>query len=355
MRSTVRTKMRFHPLSRFQWMTVLALALLLGLSAMASAQQPAATPPKTPAPDQTQTAPAATPAATAAQPADATTPATSPAADGTKPEAQSGTTPAPAASAASTPAPAPAAKGGKKPKEVKVKVKKVKPPPMVPVTVERGVLTVDGWTGKAALNYSIMDLKFIYMWAPGVGTAIVSSEPFPGAQLQGGAFNGHTLTVNVAGHTLQLASDRNLLSGGKDLIKPAYVALDTTYVPEHPNYPAFGYGVTSKAPYAWPASMASYTGDVSRAPPLPQNLLPPVKTANCPPAAATAAPAGTPAASAPAPSATAPVPAVTATGAKVAVPCSAAPLVMYPGKEAKKDQALAKKEKKNEKLDDSFK
>jgi hypothetical protein len=146
---------------------------------------------------------------------------------------------------------------------------------MVPVTVERGVLTVDGWTGKARLNYSIMDLKFLYLWAPGIGTAVVSSQAFPNAQLQAGAFNGHTLTVSVAGHTLQLASDRNLLSG-KELIKPAYVALDTVYVPEHSSYPAFGYGVTSKAPYAWPASMANYTGDVSRAPPLPENLLPPV-------------------------------------------------------------------------------
>ncbi len=334
-------------------MTAVALAFLLMLAVIASAQQPAAPP----APDQTQTVPAATPPpATAAQPADATTPATAPAADGTEPAAQSGTTPAPVASAAAKPEASPTAKGGKKPKEVKVKVKKVKPPPMVPVTVERGVLTVDGWTGKAALNYSIMDLKFIYLWAPGVGTAIVSSEPFPGAQLQAGAFNGHTLTVTVAGHTLQLASDRNLLSGGKELIKPAYVALDTTYVPEHPNYPAFGYGVTSKAPYAWPASMANYTGDVARAPPLPPSLLPPVKTANCPPTAT--APAGTTPAAAPAAAtaANAPAAAAPASGAKVAAPCSAAPLVMYPGKEAKKDQALAKKDKKkNEKLDESFK
>jgi len=347
-------------------MMAIALVLLLRLAVMASAQQPIAQPPAASAPDQTQIQPqaapaAAQPAATTAQPADATTPATAPAAQAPATQAPAaqvpaGTSEAPAATAATTPAPAPAAKGGKKPKEVKVKVKKVKPPPMVPVTVERGVLTVDGWTGKAALNYSIMDLKFIYLWAPGVGTAIVSSEPFPGAQLQGGAFNGHTLTVTVAGHTLQLASDRNLLSGGKELIKPAYVALDTTYVPEHPNYPAFGYGVTSKAPYAWPASMASYTGDVSRAPPLPTNLLPPVKTANCPPAVATPAPAGTAPAAATTPAtASAPAPAVTAAGAKTA-PCSATPLVMYPGKEAKKDQALAKKDKKkNEKLDDSFK
>ena len=333
--------------TKSRWISAITLAMLLGPAGIAAAQEPA-TPSSAPPAAQTapvtgQTVPAAVTPDAATSPAAQAAPAAQPAAaSGTPPAGQSGAAPAAAATAA--PAAAVAAKpGGKKPHEVKVKVKKVKPPPMVPVTVERGVLTVDGWTGKARLNYSIMDLKFLYLWAPGIGTAVVSSEPFPNAQLQAGAFNGHTLTVSVAGHTLQLASDRNLLSG-KELIKPAYVALDTVYVPEHSSYPAFGYGVTSKAPYAWPASMANYTGDVSRAPPLPENLLPPVKTANCAPAAASSATAGvTTAAVAPA-------------GSAKAAPCSAAPLVMYPGKDAKRDQALTKKEKKkNETLDDSYK
>jgi hypothetical protein len=221
---------------------------------------------------------------------------------------------------------------------------------MVPVTIERGVMTVDGWTGKAGLNYSIMDLKFIYLWAPGIGTAIVSSEPFGKAQLQAGAFNGHTLTVNVGGHTLQVASDHNLLSG-KELIKPGYVLLDTTFVPENSSYPQFGYGVTASAPYAWPASMANYTGDVSRAPPLPKSMLPVQKT-NCTPVAPVAKTDTVKAD--PAKADVAKTDPAKTDPAKT--PCTGAPMVMYPGKDSKQEKAAVKKEqKKGEKLDESYK
>ena len=188
---------------------------------------------------------------------------------------------------------------------------------MVPVTIQRGVLTVDGWTGKADLNYTIMDLKYIYLWAPGIGTVVVSSDPFPGAQIQGNAIDGHTLTVNVEGHTLQLTSEHNLLSG-KELVKAAYVLLDTAYVPDSPQYPQFGYGTSPKAPYAWPASLANYTGDVSRAPPLPKSLLPPLKTQTT----CATKPDGTKG------------------------DCTAAPMVMYPVKESSNSEKDLEKEKK---------
>ncbi|MEO6924296.1 MAG: hypothetical protein ABI142_10755, partial [Bryocella sp.] len=44
----------------------------------------------------------------------------------------------------------------------KIHVAKVKPPKLVPVHVTRGTFTVDGITGKAALNYDIPDLKYLY-------------------------------------------------------------------------------------------------------------------------------------------------------------------------------------------------
>ena len=220
------------------------LFLLPGLVGMGLAQEPAATPAQTPA---AASPPTATPAPTANDQA-----APVPAAPAAGPDAAA--TPAGQSDAApttATPVAAPAATGkdGKplKPKHPP-KPKKVKPPPMVPVTIQRGVLTVDGWTGKADLNYTIMDLKYIYLWAPGIGTVVVSSDPFPGAQIQGNAIDGHTLTVNVEGHTLQLTSEHNLLSG-KELVKAAYVLLDTAYVPDSPQYPQFGYGTSPKAPY----------------------------------------------------------------------------------------------------------
>ncbi len=289
---------------------------------MASAQEPAATPAQAPAaatPPAATTAPAASDQ-TAPAPAE---PAAEPGA-AASPVAQTDATPATA-----TPVAAPAVKGkGGKPLKPKhpPKPKKVKPPPMVPVTIQRGVLTVDGWTGKADLNYTIPDLKYIYLWAPGIGMTLVSADPFPGAQIQGDAIDGHTLTVNVEGHTLQLTSEHDLLSG-KVLIKPAYVLLDTAYVPDNPQYPQFGYGTTSKAPYAWPASLANYTGDVSRAPPLPKSLLPPLKTqTKC---------------------------ATKPDGTKG--DCTAAPMVMYPVKESKHAEKDLEKEKKKEAIEDAKK
>src|ERR1700723_452370 len=58
---------------------------------------------------------------------------------------------------------------------------KEKLPKTTSVSITRGTLTVDGMTGKAALNYEIKDLKYIYFFVPGIGTTVVSNSPFPGA------------------------------------------------------------------------------------------------------------------------------------------------------------------------------
>jgi hypothetical protein len=153
------------------------------------------------------------------------------------------------------------------------KAKKEKPPKQIPVTVEHGVLTVDGWAGKADLNYQIADFKYFYLWAPGVGTVVVSTQIFPGSKYQAGCFDGGTLTVAAEGHQLQLTSDRRLL--GK---KPegAYVRVDPDA--EAPSrYPQVGYGDSFKAPYAWPGSLAD-THRNPNAPPLPDALKPTLQT-----------------------------------------------------------------------------
>src|ERR1019366_1642606 len=93
----------------------------------------------------------------------------------------------------------------------KIAVKKVKPPKMMPVSIGAGTLTVDGWTGKARLNYDIADLKYMYIYAPGIGIAIVSQNQFPGAKEQSGAFNDKTLRITVDGHPIELASEKRLL------------------------------------------------------------------------------------------------------------------------------------------------
>lgn len=161
----------------------------------------------------------------------------------------------------------------------RVPVKKVKPPKMTPVSISAGTLTVDGWTGKARLNYDIADLKFVYLYAPGIGTTIVSQNPFPGAKEQVAAFNDKTLRITVDGHPLELASEKRLL--GK---KPqsAWVEVDRRFLLPA-RFPVFGYGDTIKAPYAWPGSkgIAASKGPI-QAPPLPPEIRPTLLLAPCP-------------------------------------------------------------------------
>jgi hypothetical protein len=162
----------------------------------------------------------------------------------------------------------------------KIKLQKEKEPKKIPVSIARGTMTVDGMTGKAALNYDIADLKYLYLYAPGIGVAVVSSEPFPGAVEQKKAFNLNTLTVTIEEHTLQLASDKNLL--GK---KPesAYVLVDRAFMLPS-RFPVMGYGTLRKAPYQWPGSRQNAkAADVADfAPPPPVDLLPAQLLAPCP-------------------------------------------------------------------------
>jgi len=171
----------------------------------------------------------------------------------------------------------------------KISVKKVKPPKATPISISNGTLTVDGWTGKARLNYDIADLQFLYIYAPGVGVTIVSRNQFPGATEQAGAFNDKTLHITVEGHPIEVSSDKRLL--GK---KPetAWVAVDRSFqLPS--KFPVFGYGAVNRSPYSWPGSKEnSVTGGVVAPPPLPADVRPALLLAPCP--AGTMRPAGPP-------------------------------------------------------------
>jgi hypothetical protein len=165
-------------------------------------------------------------------------------------------------------------------KLVKAKVKKEKPPKLVPVDIVHGELTVDGLIAKAGLNFQIVDLKYLYVWVPGLGTVVMSNQPFAGAKLQADAVDGPTLTVKVDGHQVQLACDgpmldreakKKLFEGKKkEKATSLYVALDPNYQLAS-NYPQFGYGDQNKAPYNWPGVLTD-TKPNTRAPALPDNL-----------------------------------------------------------------------------------
>ena len=157
---------------------------------------------------------------------------------------------------------------------------KEKPPKLVSVSISRGILTVDGLTGKAALNYEIKDLKYIYFYVPGVGTTVVSKDPFPGAVEQKHAFDDKTLTISVGEHVLQLSSENRLLGKAPE---SAYVLVDK-YFSAPSKFPVFGYGPIRVAPYAWPGSKVNeeLKGEVVEAPPLPKDLRPTLLLQPCP-------------------------------------------------------------------------
>jgi len=163
----------------------------------------------------------------------------------------------------------------------KIKAKKEKPPKMTPVAISRGTFTVDGVIGKAALNYEIPDLKYLYLYVPGMGVAVVSNAPFEGAKEQKDAFNGKSLIVTVGEHSLEVASDVALL-GKKKKPASAFVRLDREFVLPS-RYPVVGYGTLLARPYGWPGSKANaaLTGPV-QPPPLPVNLRPVQLLAPCP-------------------------------------------------------------------------
>jgi len=154
----------------------------------------------------------------------------------------------------------------------KIEVKKEKQPKRTPVLIRSATLTVDGWTNKARINFNIPDLKFIYVYVPGLGTTIVSPGPFPGATEQAGAFKDTTLRVSVEGHPIELTSERTLLGSRA---QKAWVAVDREFVLPT-KYPTIGYGMTMQAPYVWPGSKQEGVEagvNMKKAPPLPPDML----------------------------------------------------------------------------------
>ena len=162
----------------------------------------------------------------------------------------------------------------------KLHAKTVKPPKTIAISISKGTLTVDGMIGKAALNYDIGDMKYIYLYAPWIGTVVVSNVMFPGAKEQAAGFNQNTLTVNVEDHTFQLYSEKMMLGKRPE---PAFVLVDRDFkLPSQK--PEMGYGATLKAPYAWPGAKTNPESRAYvKAPPVPLSLRPTQLLSPCPP------------------------------------------------------------------------
>jgi hypothetical protein len=84
--------------------------------------------------------------------------------------------------------------------------------------------------------------------------------------------------VTIEDHTLQLASEKRLLS---KKVEPAYVLVDRGF--KLPSiFPVIGYGTVRKAPYAWPGAKPNVRLANDEAPPPPADLLPTQLLTPCP-------------------------------------------------------------------------
>ncbi len=143
------------------------------------------------------------------------------------------------------------------------------------------MLMIDGLVAKVQLNYDIHHAGYLYIFVPGVGTAVVSRIQTYGSMKVSNAFHGNTLSFNTGGHDFELTSQTPIAEGrnGKE---DAYVRLDSTTLGLD-RMPMIGYGSTTRAPYAWPLSGVAAKDTEAhfvQPPPMPRNLLP--RTMNAP-------------------------------------------------------------------------
>lgn len=149
--------------------------------------------------------------------------------------------------------------------------------PLMYARIRDGVYSVDGMVGKVRLNYDVKAASYLYLFMPGVGTALVSLSPSSGAVSVAAAYHEGQLTVRVADHTLNVTGIESLVNdrGGEPAV--LFVSLDRSAW-KLGRTPMVGYGRTAQAPFEWPDAsplpvMAGAAADEAPAP-VPASLLP---------------------------------------------------------------------------------
>lgn len=142
--------------------------------------------------------------------------------------------------------------------------------------VREGVYTVDGMVAKVQLNYDVNGVKYLYLFVPGIGTALVSANPYPDAVNTQAKLVDNVLSFNVDEHRFNLTGIA-LASDKGSAPEHLYVKLDRTAW--HLNRrPMIGFGSAAQMPYQWPGAIATQAAAqpvVSYAvPPVPTSLLP---------------------------------------------------------------------------------
>ena len=142
--------------------------------------------------------------------------------------------------------------------------------------VRDGVYTVDGMVAKVQLNYDVDGANFLYLFVPGVGTAVLSMAADPNNVTAEAKLRGNELTFMVGDHHFKLTGVA-LVNGKGSAPEHLYVRLDRSAWRLN-RQPMVGFGNVAELPYAWPGALppasVKETEESRVVPPVPASLLP---------------------------------------------------------------------------------
>lgn len=146
--------------------------------------------------------------------------------------------------------------------------------------VRDGVYTVDGMVAKVQLNYDVNGVRFLYMFVPGIGTAVISATADPEAVVTEARLEGNDLSFSAGDHHYMLSGIALANEKGAPP-QHLYVKLDRTAW-KLSRRPMVGFGDAGQVPYQWPGALAAAPASAQPEesqviPPVPVSLLPSTK------------------------------------------------------------------------------
>ncbi len=147
--------------------------------------------------------------------------------------------------------------------------------------VRDGVYTVDGMVAKVQLNYDVNGARFLYMFVPGVGTAVISTTADTETVTTEAGLRENELNFSVGDHRFKLTGIA-LANNKGHVPEHLYVKLDRSAWQLN-RHPMIGFGTASQMPYQWPGALAStptaeQVEESQLVPPVPASLLPSTKS-----------------------------------------------------------------------------
>lgn len=145
--------------------------------------------------------------------------------------------------------------------------------------VRDGVYTVDGMVAKVQLNYDVNGVHYLYMFVPGIGTAVIAAVADPDAVTVEAKLEGNNLSFSVGDHRYMLTGVALATSKGS-APEHLFVRLDRAAWRLN-RRPMLGFGDVRQMPYQWPGALATSSNAQAEesqvVPPMPASLLPSTK------------------------------------------------------------------------------